>query len=176
MEGLTLASNSNAALGLSRLLLKLGAFLNLATGAILVVSFAVTFVFEDQVRHYFEKRAFDAAILMPTLRIWMILGLPYVAAIHVMLARLLAMVETVRLGNPFVPENAVRLKTIAWCLLATQLLHLVFGLMVRIAASANAHMEWKFSSSGWIAVLLLFVLARVFEEGTRLRDDLEKMI
>jgi hypothetical protein len=25
-------------------------------------------------------------------------------------------------------------------------------------------------------VLLLFVLARVFEEGTRIRDDLEKMI
>jgi len=171
-----LSTNSSTALGLSRLLLKLGVILNLATGALLIASFVGTFAFEGQVTAYFNRRAFDSAILMPALRIWIILALPYVAAVHVMLTRLLAMTETVRLGNPFVPENAVRLKTIAWCLLATQLLHLVFGFMVRIAASANAHMEWKFSSSGWIAVLLLFVLARVFEEGTRLRDDLEKMI
>lgn len=171
-----MSTSSNTALGLSRFLLKLGVVLNLATGALLIASFAGTFAFESQVTAYFNRRAFDAAILMPTLRIWIVLALPYVAAVHIMLIRLLAMTETVRLGNPFVPENAVRLKTIAWCLLATQLLHLAFGVMVRIAASANAHMEWKFSANGWIAVLLLFVLARVFEEGTRMRDDLEKMI
>lgn len=171
-----MSTNSSAALGLSRFLLKLGVVLNLVMGAILIAAFVGTFAFEGQVIAYFNRRAFDAAILMPTLRIWIILALPYVAAVHIMLARLLAMTETVRLGNPFVPENAARLKTIAWCLLATQLLHLVFGVMVRIAASANAHMEWKFSANGWIAVLLLFVLARVFEEGTRMHDDLEKMI
>jgi hypothetical protein len=27
--------------------------------------------------------------------------------------------------------------------------------------------------TGWLAVLLLFVLARVFDYGTRMRDDLE---
>jgi hypothetical protein len=158
------------------MVLKLCVFLNLATAVILAASFVGTFAFHDQMIHYFQEREFDSAILMPALRIWMVLALPYIGAIHVMLTRLLAMVETVRLGNPFVPENAVRMKTIAWCMLATQLLHLLFGFMVRIAASANAHMEWQFSSSGWIAVLLLFVLARVFEEGTRIRDDLEKMI
>lgn len=171
-----MSGTSNTALGLSRFLLKLGLILNLATGAILVLGFIGTFAFQGEILQYFHRRAFDSEILMPALRVWMVLALPYVAAVHVMLARLLAMTETVRQGNPFVPENAVRLKTIAWCLLATQLLHLVFGFMVRIAASANAHMDWKFSSSGWIAVLLLFVLARVFEEGTRIRDDLEKMI
>ena len=30
-----------------------------------------------------------------------------------------------------------------------------------------------FSISGWLAVLLTFLLARVFAEGTRMRDDLE---
>ncbi len=169
-------ATSSTALGLSRLVLKLGVVLNLAALAILAAAFFGTFLFEDQVVDYFQRRAFDSAILMPALRVWMVLALPYVAAVHIMLVRLIAMVETVRLGDPFVAENAVRLKTIAWCLLATQLLHLLFGVMVRIAASANAHMEWKFNSTGWIAVLLLFVLARVFEEGTRIRDDLEKMI
>lgn len=171
-----MSAHTDTALSLSRLLLKLGLFLNLLMGAILVLAFGGTFLFEDQVLQYFDRRQFDAIILLPTLRIWIILAIPYVAAVHIMLARLLAMTRTVQLGNPFVPENAVRLKTIAWCLLATQTLHLIFGVMVRIAASANAHMEWKFSANGWIAVLLLFVLARIFEEGTRIRDDLEKMI
>jgi hypothetical protein len=171
-----LSTSSNTALGLSRFALRFGVVINLATAVIIAMAFAGTFLFEGEVTQYFRRRAFDAALLMPTLRIWLVLALPYIAAVHVMLTRLLAMVDTVRLGHPFVPENAARLKTIAWCLLGTQLLHLLFGVMVRISAAANAHMEWSFSSSGWIAVLLLFVLARVFEEGTRMRDDLERMI
>ena len=30
--------------------------------------------------------------------------------------------------------------------------------------------------TGWLAVALLFVLAQVFEEGTRIRTELEAMI
>ena len=33
--------------------------------------------------------------------------------------------------------------------------------------------DWSFSLTPWLAVVLLFVLARVFDEGTRMRDDLE---
>jgi hypothetical protein len=100
-----------------------------------------------------------------------------VAALHVALSRLLAMVETVRAGDPFVADNAVRLKTIAWCALATQLLHLAFGVMAATVNAAGSNVDWKFSGvTGWLAVVLLFVLARVFEEGTQMRDDLERMI
>jgi hypothetical protein len=31
----------------------------------------------------------------------------------------------------------------------------------------------NFQVGGWLAVLLLFVLAQVFLEGTRMREDLE---
>ena len=86
------------------------------------------------------------------------------------------MVGTVRSGDPFVPENGVRLKVIAWCLLATQLLHLAFGGMARVVNSAGADVDWTFSFNGWLAVVLLFVLARVFEEGTRMREELGTMI
>jgi hypothetical protein len=34
-------------------------------------------------------------------------------------------------------------------------------------------LDWSFSVTPWIAVLLLFVLARVFEQGARMRADLE---
>ena len=44
------------------------------------------------------------------------------------------------------------------------------------AVSSPAHpvsLDAGFSINGWLAVLLMFVLARVFAYGTRLRDDLE---
>jgi hypothetical protein len=35
------------------------------------------------------------------------------------------------------------------------------------------HLDAGFSINGWLAVLLTFLLARVFAEGTLMRDDLE---
>jgi hypothetical protein len=91
------------------------------------------------------------------------------------LKRLLAMTETVRVGDPFVPANALRLQAIAWLLLALQLLSLIIGAIVE-AISTPAHpvdIDAGFSVTGWLAVLLTFVLARVFAEGTVMREDLE---
>lgn len=167
---------SNAALRLSRLLLGILVFLNLLTGVLMIAGLGVTWLFEGVVTEYFQRRGFDEAILVPLLRIWLVLALPMVAAVHVQLTKLLEIVRTVDQGDPFVPENAARLRTIAWALLVVQLLHLVFGVMVRAAAEANAEMHWSFSVTGWLAVLLLFVLARVFQEGARIRGDLEAMI
>ena len=90
------------------------------------------------------------------------------------LKRLLAMVETVRAGDPFVAENARRLQTIAWLLLTLQLVGLVIAAIVK-TISTPAHpvdIDAGFSVNGWLAVLLTFLLARVFAEGARMRDDL----
>jgi hypothetical protein len=144
----------------------------------LIVFFAATFVFEPQIFEFFSKKPprIDPSWLVPVLRIWIVLALPMIAAVHVSLSRLLAVVETVRSGDPFVPENAARLNTIAWCVLTTQLLNLTFGILAATMNAAGSHIDWEFSATGWLAVVLLFVLARVFEEGTQMRDDLEKMI
>ena len=91
-------------------------------------------------------------------------------------SRLMAVVETVQFGDPFVPENAVRLKTIAWCALAGELLSLAFGMLASAMNAAGSNIDWEFSATGWLAVALIFVLAWVFEEGTRMRDDLGQMI
>jgi hypothetical protein len=67
------------------------------------------------------------------------------------------------------------LQTVAWALLALQLLSLVIGAIGR-AVSTAAHpldLDAGFSINGWLAVLLTFLLARVFAEGSRMRDDLE---
>jgi hypothetical protein len=167
-----------AALGASRILLWILRALNLLTGAGLVLALPASVIFAPQFTEFFSKQPprIDASWLLPVLRIWILLALPMVAAVHVQLTRLLAMVETVRSGDPFVPENAVRLKTIAWCGLGIQLLDLTFGVMAAALNAAGSSVDWKFSLTGWLAVVLLFVLARVFEEGTRMRADLEAMI
>jgi hypothetical protein len=103
------------------------------------------------------------------------LGLVAIPLNHAVLTRLLAIVETVRRGDAFVVANAYRLQAIAWVLLALQLLSLVIGAIgTSISTAAHPlHLDAGFSLSGWLAVILTFVLARVFAEGTLLREDLE---
>jgi hypothetical protein len=103
------------------------------------------------------------------------LGLVAIPLNNAVLRRLLAIVETVRRGDPFVAANAYRLQTIAWVLLALQFLSLVIGGIGKAISTPShpVHLDAGFSASGWLAVLLTFVLARVFTEGTLMREDLE---
>jgi hypothetical protein len=169
-------------LGASRTLLRILLVLNIAAGAGMLAALPTSFIFAPIFHEFFSKRPphIDPAFMLPVLRLWLVLGLGMVAATHVFFSRLLAIVGTVRAGDPFVADNAVRLKTIAWCMLALQLLHLSFGLMAAVmnAAGSNIHFDFSLTGTliGWAAVLLMFVLARVFEEGARIRSDLEAMI
>ena len=105
------------------------------------------------------------------LRAIVAIGLVGAAIVHTILRRLLAIVDTVRVGDPFILDNARRLDAIAWCVLALE------GL--RLIVAAIAAVVWEpgridaFSFAPWLAVLLMFLLARVFAEGTRMREDLE---
>jgi hypothetical protein len=168
----------STALGASRLLLRVFRILNLVTAAALLACLVASFIFEPAFREFFGKRParIDPAWLLPILRVWMLLAAPVFAAVHIQLSRLLDMIETVRAGDPFAPENAVRMKTIAWCLLGIQVFHLVCGVMAAAMNAAGSRIDWSFSATGWIAVALLFVLAQVFAEGARIRSDLEAMI
>jgi hypothetical protein len=168
----------SGALSISRVLLRILRVFNLFTGVCLVVAFVASFPFDTLFFEFFSKRPprIDPSWLVPALRLWMVLALPMVASVHILLSRLLEMVETVHTGDPFVPENATRLKTIAWCALVNELLRLVYGVMAATLNAAGSNIDWKFSATGWLGVVLVFVLARVFEEGTRMRQDLESMI
>jgi hypothetical protein len=55
------------------------------------------------------------------------LGLLAVPLNHLILTRLLRMVQTVSAGDPFVRANAYRMNAIAWALLGLQVLSLVIG-------------------------------------------------
>jgi hypothetical protein len=103
------------------------------------------------------------------------LGLVVIALNHQILKRLLAMVETVRAGDPFVAANAYRLHVIAWIMVAMQLLSIVIAAIARIISTSDfpIKLDAGFSVTSWVAILLTFILARVFAEGTLMRADLE---
>ncbi|HEY0629310.1 MAG TPA: hypothetical protein VGD23_08280 [Sphingomicrobium sp.] len=116
----------------------------------------------------------------------MIVGLQAVAALgvlavvlnHFVLKRLLAIVETVGVGDPFVAANAYRLHAIAWLLLGLQLISITIAAIGRMISTVEHPVKFDagFSASGWLAVILTFVLARVFAEGALMREDLEGTI
>ena len=103
------------------------------------------------------------------------LGVIAVGFNHLILSRLFAILKTVQAGDPFIAANAYRLQAIAWFLLILQLLSLVIAAIGK-TISTTAHpvdLDAGFSPAGWLAVLLTFVLARVFAEGAMMRRELE---
>ena len=119
----------------------------------------------------------DAGSVMQAMRSLMLASFPAGAALHLIFSRLLAMVATVRDGDPFTAANAQRLRTIGWALLVLQALDLLLGAFaVRFAALHVQTGGWSPSFGGWIATLMVFVLARVFRRGAAMRDDLAMTI
>jgi hypothetical protein len=109
------------------------------------------------------------------MRLIAVMGIASVPLAHVVLSRLRTIVDSVLDGDPFVVANARRLQTIAWAYLGLELLHLVVGVVAARSGSSSQPLDvdWSFSVTPWVAVLLLFVLARVFDHGARMRADLE---
>ncbi|MEY2927163.1 MAG: hypothetical protein RL367_1640 [Pseudomonadota bacterium] len=91
------------------------------------------------------------------------------------LLQLRNIVDTVRDGDPFVQANALRLRRIGWVMVGIQVMTLPIGIMGHKLEHHfdNVNLGVGFPLNGLLAILLMFVLARVFEQGAAMRDDLE---
>jgi hypothetical protein len=167
-------SDASAALPIAHAALRILVILNWVMGAA-ILALLVALPNEQWIMRAFKLAPSpDASRLVLGLRAVAVLGLVAVPLHYAIFKRLIAMVETVRAGDPFVAANAIRLRAIAWSLLFLQLLSIVIGTIGK-AVSTPAHpvnLDAGFSVNGWLAVLLTFLLARVFAEGTLMRDDL----
>ncbi len=90
------------------------------------------------------------------------LGLP-------LLRQALAIVDSARSGDPFVPQNAARLRSIGWLLLGIDMV-VTIGLSWGLRGSVALP---PFSLTSLLTVLMVFVIARIFEVGSRMRAELE---
>jgi Protein of unknown function (DUF2975) len=108
------------------------------------------------------------------LRLLMLLGIAMAVVTDRLLAALAQIIASAGAGDPFISANARRLQTIGWTLLALQLLDIPGALLAKFFPSlGSAAPDVTFSPGGWIAVLMVFVLSRVFAAGSAMRDDLE---
>ena len=167
--------SSSAALPIAYVLLRILIVVNWLGGAA-ILALLVIMPNRQWIMSAFDLSASpEAERLVMGLRAIAVLGLAAIPLNHAVLKRLLAIVETVRGGDPFVAANASRLRAIAWVLLALNLLSMVIGAIAK-AVSTPAHplhLDAGFSINGWLVVLLTFVLARVFAQGALMREDLE---
>jgi Protein of unknown function (DUF2975) len=168
-------ASSSAALPIAYVVLRLLIVLNWLMGAAILALLVVS-PNEQWIMSAFKlSPSPEAERLVMGLRAVAVLGLATIPLNYSVLKRLLAIIETVRAGDPFVAANANRLQEIAWALLALQLLSVVIGAIAKTVSTPAhpVHLDAGFSINGWLAVLLTFLLARVFAEGTRMREDLE---
>jgi hypothetical protein len=171
-----MSRNQSAALPIAYVTLRILIVLNWLFGACILALLFYTFVNEPWTMRALGVSGYsDAQSVMNGMRAVAALGVASIPLNYAMLKRLLAIVTTVRKGDPFVAANAYRLNAIAWILLALQLLGMAIGAIGKaISTPAHPfHLDAGFSINGWLAVILTFVLARVFAEGTLMREDLE---
>ena len=161
-------------LTLSRRVLRVLTKLNLLMGTLVLALLIASLIAESWVMRALGVPPGNSKLFLG-MRLIMVIGICSVPIAHLVLARLLAIVETVKIGNPFVMANAVRLKTIAWAILGLELMHFTVGAIAEGVSTTAAplNISWGFSLTQWLTVLMLFVLARVFEQGARMREDLE---
>jgi hypothetical protein len=121
-----------------------------------------------------DLRSAGLRSMMIGTRLVMLLGIAMTVAADRLLAALAQIIASTGAGDPFILANARRLQTIGWSLLALQLLDLPAALINRFFPSiGSAGPNPTFSVGGWIAVLMVFVLSRIFAAGSAMRDDLE---
>jgi hypothetical protein len=171
-------ASSSAALPLAYLLLRILIVVNWLGGVAILVLLVVMPNREWIMSALDIAPSPDADRVVMGLRAIAVIGLVTIPLNYAILKRLLAIVGTVRTGDPFVPVNALHLQEIAWVLLALQLLGLVVGAIVKSISTPEhpININAGFSVNGWLAVLLTFLLARVFAEGAFMREDLEGMV
>ena len=84
--------------------------------------------------------------------------------------------STLAAGDPFVPENGPRLMRIAIAIGAVELARYLTVILLNafVDMGTETPVRLSINLAAWAAVVALFILAQVFREGSRLREE-EKM-
>lgn len=176
------AKANDIVLGLTRWTLKIGTwlFLGLAALMALIAIGVPVAILTGIATDAIAAEGISAKISLPMLAGAAFVFLSLICVVLVMLWRfaslLLAIVETVD-SNPFVQENAIRLRQMGWLAVASY----PIGFLMVICAlavekgfdAAQVAIDFKLDIGGLLLIFLLFILARVFEQGVTMREELE---
>lgn len=91
-----------------------------------------------------------------------------VAVMLFVVNRLLEILKTLRFGSPFVKENADRFRGVGYALLIGEGAKFAFGFMSLLV---DTDAEINSSPITWLSIIAVFVLAEVFREGARMKEE-----
>jgi len=101
----------------------------------------------------------------------------YIGVLIVVLNRLRRVFETLIVGDPFRPQNVARLRVVGFALIALEALGYIVHRVTDMFVPGRARgFSLSVNLTGWFAILVVFVLAEVFREGARLRQDADLTI
>ncbi len=165
---------SDPLLATARFVLGIVTLASAAFAVSMVLAIPVVFAIRDQVL------AFLAANGAPPEAIWGVMAVLLLSAVAAVLGffffrHLYRIIDTVAAGDAFTLDNARRLAAMAWISVAVHVLAIPLAIVSDWLAQYSDRFEVNpgVSFAGILLALVLFVLARVFREGTRMREDLE---
>lgn len=143
-------------------------------GIAIAIALPAILIFSDQVVARLSPH--DA----PPEMLWAMVAILLLSAVAVVLGfyffrHLRRIIGTVGEGDPFVPVNAERLRAMGWITVAVHFIGIPLSALSGWIESVtdNFRVIFEVPLSGLLLAVVLFVLARVFREGTRMREELE---
>lgn len=105
------------------------------------------------------------------------LGFAFTCLMILLILRIvLRIVHSARAGDPFVPINARRLRHIGWLLLATEAMNIFIRAITGLSTMPAGADRLVESLPIALAILLTFLLARIFQAGAEMRAELQETI
>lgn len=158
----------------ARLTLFVSMALSAATALALIFGVPIILILHEGVMAELTRRG------GPPETIWAVVGTLALSAVvsglvFLFCRHLYRIVTSVGEGDPFIPANAGRLQAMGWISLAVHVLGIPLAATTRWLSrfTGGEHMSFEFSYYGFLLALVLFVLARVFREGARMREELD---
>lgn len=169
-------SRSELPLAISRLLVRLGHILTASLTVLLFILAAALALAWPQVMA--KALEADMGMKVADVQPWLSLVLFGAGTILALAARMFGrlgtILDSVVEGDPFTRDNSRRLRHIGWVMIAMQIVGMVTGwLGSRLPEHSDLSTGFEFSFSGFLAALLAFVVAQLFEQARAMRDELE---
>lgn len=151
----------------------------LFAAVVLTIATPLVVILRDRITAALRSEYGDTTLALPIGAMTALLSLALLMIVlsWFFLRHLRRIIDTVAEGDPFVPVNAQRLTAMAWLMLMAQVIAIPLSALAVYISTITGHpgasTDFDFDLSGIVLVVTLFILARVFRQGTAMRDDLE---